>query len=534
MLSAKKICSYILPLIILGGCNKTINSLQENPNQAVSSPPDLILGTVLTALSGTSTNGDLAGSGSWDDVHKYNQYYLGAYAYYGDNQYGWSSGSFNSYLVMKNVVQMEKAAAAQGLPAANAYESIGKFIRAWYLYNLTSLMGDVPTSEALQEQNMSPAYDSQKDVFKYILNTLDSANAHLSVMAAAKDATLTGSVQDIYFGGDLAKWQKAVNVFRLRVLVSLSKKATDADLQIPAQFAKIIGNPATYPIFNSAAEDLAFTYIQNYNQYPLNSANFGSTATRYCMSKTYVQSLTALSDPRVYITCEPAWALVDSLSYDPLDFRAFVGQSTGSPMGVVEPQTNGKYVSLINRKRYYSTFTGDKDVLLGYAEMCFNIAEAINRNWAAGNAEDWYKKGIQASMAFYGLSSSKTSYSAYFLKKGDLNDIQEYPFTFSFDNYYNQEEVVYAGGATGLHQVLMQKYIAMFQNSGWEAYYNYRRTGVPAFEGGSGIGNNGNVPSRWAYPSSEQNQNKVHWQAALTNQGFSTDDINGQMWLLKN
>ncbi|MBC7758425.1 MAG: hypothetical protein H7069_06185, partial [Phormidesmis sp. FL-bin-119] len=42
--------------------------------------------------------------------------------------------------------------------------------------------------------------------------------------------------------------------------------------------------------------------------------------------------------------------------------------------------------------------------------------------------------------------------------------------------------------------MLVQKYLSFFQNSGWEVYFNYRRTGVPAFSGGIGVGNNGSIP----------------------------------------
>ena len=109
-----------------------------------------------------------------------------------------------------------------------------------------------------------------------------------------------------------------------------------------------------------------------------------------------------------------------------------------------------------------------------------------------------------------------------------------YPFTFNFATYYAQPSVQYSSTpATAINQIVLQKYIACFENSGYEGYYNYRRTGVPAFQGGSGVGNNGVIPIRWAYPVSEQTVNTVNWQAAITNQGFSADDLNQKMWLLK-
>lgn len=533
----KRYINTVIALVAVAAfasCNKTIDELQQNPNKASSVTPDLVLGKVLRDVSGTGNSGALGGINSWDNVHKYNQYFLGAYGYYGDNQYNWQNGSFDSYLTLKNVVQMEKEASARGLDGLNPYESIGKFVRAWYFYNLSSMMGDIPLTDALEgTANPRPTYTSQKEVFKYVLDILDTANTHFASLVTAGNNTISSSTQDIYYEGDLSKWQKAVNSFKIRVLISLSHKTSDADLKVASQFANIINNPSKYPVFASQADDLKFTYIPTYNQYGLHIDNFGSTASRYGMAETYVKSLTNLNDARVFVTCEPAWKIVDSLKYSPTDYRAFVGESTGQSIDIIETKASARLFSFINRKRYYSTYTGEPDVLVGYKEMCFNIAEAINRGWVSGDAESWYRKGITESMNFYGLDVSKTNFTAYFLKSGGLSDVTAYPFTFNFNDYYNQAAVKYAGSATGLNQILLQKYIAMFQNSGWEAYFNYRRTGVPAFKGGTGVGNNGNIPKRWGYPNSEQNQNPSNWKTAVSTQGFESDDINGVMWLLK-
>ena len=70
-------------------------------------------------------------------------------------QYNWQSGSFDSYLTLKNVVKMEEEAAGKGMPAVNPYEAIGKFVRAYYYYNLTSMMGDIPLADALKGTAMT-------------------------------------------------------------------------------------------------------------------------------------------------------------------------------------------------------------------------------------------------------------------------------------------------------------------------------------------------------------------------------------------
>src|SRR5580658_5366243 len=223
----KKI-KYILFALVAGllfsSCNKQIQEKENNPNKPSTVPPDLILGTVLTAMSGSqgsSSIGALGGINSWDNVHDWNQYHCQNYNYYGNNIYAWtdnsvnsdgsSAGPFNAYLVLKNVVQMENEVTSNGGAAVNPYEAVGRFIMAFYYYNLTSLMGDVPLTQALDAPaNAAPSYTSQEQVFGYVLNELDSANTDLTTLIAAADNSLSSS-QDIYYAGNLVQWQKAVN-----------------------------------------------------------------------------------------------------------------------------------------------------------------------------------------------------------------------------------------------------------------------------------------------------------------------------------
>jgi len=530
-------------ICLMISCNKQIQEKQLDPNNPTSVPPGLILGTVLTDISGTGSEGGLGGINSWDNVQAWNQYHCQNYDYYGNNIYSWTNGSFNPYLVIKNVIQMEKEATSRGALNVNPYEAVGRFIRAYYFYNTTSLFGDVPLTEALQGSNNSkPAYTPQEQVFQYVLNELDTANTDLASLIASNDNSLSAS-QDIYYHGNLAAWQKLVNSFKLRVLLSLSNKASDAALNVPVQFSSIINNPIKYPIFASQSDDFSFVYnpggTNTYSTYPFNPSNFGSIAGRYNMASTYVSALTNLSDPRVFITCEPASALVGS---DPnlAQFKYFVGASTGESVQSMYGNASAGLYSFINRRRYYSNFTGEPNVLVGYKEMCFNIAEAIIRGWVVGknniDAETWYKEGITASMSFYGIDITQSNFTAYFLPVGanSVTQVAPYPFTFSFSNYYAQPSVKFSSTpSTAISQIVLQKYIACFENSGYEPYYNWRRTGVPSFQSGAGIGNNGVIPKRWAYPVSEQTQNKANWNAALSAQQYSADDLNQTMWLLK-
>jgi hypothetical protein len=543
-------------LVFSSGCKKQIDDKINNPNQPTTVPPQLILGTVLTAMSGvngSSSIGALGGINSWDNVGDWNQYHCQNYNYYGNNIYSWtnnstttdnssntSEGPFSSYLVLKNVLQMEAEVLSRGGAAVNPYEAVGRFIKAYYFYNMTMLMGDVPLTQALQAPAVSsPSYTPQEQVFAYVLNQLDSANGDLATLIAASDNSLSSS-QDIYYGGDLTKWQKLVNSFKLRVCVALSNKASDQTLNVAARFAAVVNGPSQYPIFASQSDDFQFDYnpggSNTFSTYPFNPSNFGSIAGRFNMAATYVSALTNIDDPRVFYTCDPAWGLSNIDTANPAQFQFFVGASTGLDLGTMYANASAGLYSFIGRKHYYSNFTGDPDVLVGYKEMLFNIAEGIERGWVSGNAETWYKNGITLSMAFYGIDVTQTNFTAYFLPPGAnaITEVAPYPFTFDWTTYYSQSAVQLSGTmATAINQIVLQKYIAMFETSGYEAYYNWRRTGIPAFQGGSGVGNGGVIPLRWAYPVTEQAQNATNWSAAVKNQNFSADDLNQKIWLLQ-
>ena len=70
-------------------------------------------------------------------------------------------------------------------------------------------------------------------------------------------------------------------------------------------------------------------------------------------------------------------------------------------------------------------------------------------------------------------------------------------------------------------------------HSGFEAYFNWRRTGVPKFTTGIGTGNGGNIPMRFQYPVAERTANKASYESALASQYGGKDDINAKMWIIK-
>jgi hypothetical protein len=513
------------------GCKKTFSELYQNANKPTKVPPSLLL---------NGAENDMYDA-PYTMKERWSQYYCINYDYYGNNRYDFGSED-DYYNSLKNVLKMEEEAKAYGGNDLNPYSALGKFFRAYFFTKMSLQVGDLPLTSALQGlDSLRPAYNTQKEVFKQAFAWLEDANKDLQQLISSPDINNLSDGQllkgDFYFNNNLIKWQKAVNTFRLRLLIHLSKKAGDADLNVKQQFADIVGNSTKYPIMADMSDNLQYVYVHPTNDYPMNPGNFGFDALRYNTSATYIGLLTQLNDPRVFVTAEPASKLVaDGAS--PTSFAAFVGASPGEDLGDMYIEANAGKYSLINRKHYYDTYTGEPSIQIGYPEMLFNIAEAINRGWITsgplGDAAAYYTAGIQASMGYYGIPDSGPM-AVYFLHPGaSLGTYDQYTVNIDYAAYYSNPAVKYtANDADNLNKILTQKYLALFRHSGLESYFTYRRTGVPTFTTGPGTGNSARIPMRFQYPGSENAANATNYQAALESQYSGNDDINGIMWIIK-
>jgi hypothetical protein len=511
--------NILVALVVIGlvSACADYNELEQNVNKPNSVPPGLVMNGILNDLY----------ERPWSLEHRQNQFWCCNYNYYGTNEY-WASASLN-FMTMKNVLKMEEEAKRSGAADVNPYSALGKFFRAYFYVRMSQRVGDLPLAEALQGlDNPAPEYDSQKQIYLSVLNWLEEANNDLEQLITENNRTLQG---DIYLNNDLTKWRKVVNSFKLRVLISLSKKESDPELNVKTKFAAMINDPAKYPVMTGLSDNLEYKYNGSTNLYPTNPGNRGFDKNRYNMAATYVGLLTNLNDPRVFVVANPAEKKLNE-GVLPTDFAAYVGASSGESLDNMSSKAGVGEYSAANQKRYYSTFTGyEPAVQIGYAEQCFNIAEGINRGWATGDAALHYQNGIKASMQFYGITDGAVIQ----ITEQD-NDAVIGSVTANVTNYLNQAPVIYAGNnGDGLKQILEQKYLAFFQQAGQEAYFNFRRTGFPAFLTGPGTGNNGVIPKRWLYPQAESITNNQNYLKAVTDQfGGAGDNLNELLWIDKN
>jgi hypothetical protein len=488
---------YIIASVALAlslpSCKK-FDDFQENPNNPTVADPALLLPRIeQQAFNNISADAALAS--------RYLVYTQGAS---NAQYYGWQRGSM-IYSNISQVIKMEQEAARIGKPN---YRYIGKFLKAHFILEMTQRLGDIPYSKMMQSMVNStfdsastrPVYDNQETIYKGVLDELKLASDSLTASALA----LNG---DLVYSGSVSQWKKLINAYTLRVLMSLSMKEGIASLNIKQRFNEIVSNPTKYPLLISNADNGKLQYYNiTGNQYHYYNSN--SMKTDYYLDSSFVKVLKDLKDPRLFVYGLPATAT----GLPEGNFDAYDGLVGSQALAYNTAKRGQGKASQIN-KRYAYEPINEPSILMSYSEQQFILAEAVVRGWITGNADSYYKQGIEAALVFSNFNNTYASSAIV--------------------NYLAQPSITLQP-ATAIQQIITQKYISQFMNAGWQAFFEQRRTGFPAFETvGAGVLNGGKIPKRWMYPTEEFNNNRVNVENAVKTQFPAGDDINGVMWILK-
>ena len=419
--------------------------------------------------------------------------------------YKWTRGGFGYYSNLRDVTKMKEEAEKSN---ETAYEALALFFEAHYYYMLTMMFGDVPCSEALQGETnelYQPKYDSQETVLSTVLAKLDEANTLLT----DNNSIISG---DIIYGGDLLKWRRLINAYRLRVLMSLSNKQTVGGIDVKSTFARIFRDE---PLMTGEADNGQLVFLdQQDDRYPyFNDSDFGSG--RY-MDSTYVAVLATRKDPRLFAFCTQTPAAEKAgLAVD--DFASYDGGDPAIPYSLVNDKVSLGGCSK-PATRYYQHPTNEPMILLGYTEQQLLLAEAVVRGWISGDDKEFYESAVRASFRFYEKYASS---------------VAQYLGEDAADTYLQGDKVAYASSLTKeqkIERIILQKYIPTFlQGSMWMPYYDQLRTGYPEFRRASGV----NLPYRWMYPQDEYNNNAASVQAALQSQFGGNDRTSDPLWWIK-
>ncbi len=504
----KIIAKYMLiagGLLTLGGCSD-FAEINTNPNAATTVTSEM-LGTNL--ILNVAANSSFLGPALLSKAISHTEF-PNALQY---NSLG--KQSFEDLVVLTNVDKMINLA-PEGAQK-NSFTGLGKFVRAWRFYELTIRVGDIPYAKALQGEKgvISPEYSTQKEVFLGILQELEEADK-----AFEQGTKFAG---DPIYNGDVAKWRKLVNTFALKVLLNLSVKESDPDLNVKSRFNTIV---TTKPLFESNADNFQVVYSDVANQrYPWFKLN-NQGLIYPVMSTMIVDKLRDLEDYRLFHYAAPSPVKIAS-GINASSYAAYVAVNPSVVYSDLAAVASSKDYSNLNA-RYSELANSEPFYQIGYTTLQFILAEASLRGWVAGKtASAYYENGIRAGMQFV---ASNTPDNADFHHNRKIT--ADY-----ITSYLASDKVKLSGTMQQqLEKIITQKYLGSFLQAGYDSYFDNRRTGFPVFPINPLSNNNTDkdkMPVRWMYPDSEVNYNNENLTKAIQSQYGGNDDFNQKMWLLK-
>jgi hypothetical protein len=508
-----------------------INPNGVDPQQA---DPNLLMATIITGVGLDVVDlgfGDIAGvmqhtqKDGWSGSH---------------NSYDWDneSRSWRTYYnILRNIDEFYKKAVDRDL---EFHQGVAKVMEAYTFGLIADLYGDAPYSQAVRGEEgseyFSPVFDSQRDIYLGILADLETANTLLSKDQSAYQGI--NATQDVLFRGNASKWRKFANSLALRYYMRISEK----EPSIAAQgISNIYDNPSDYPLITSNNDDANMEYAGSSpsNAWPTNTVFDIDPRGQYNRKKlcaTLVEALQALDDPRLGV-----WAnkIEIPLVLDPVnperdeivDGKRYIGQNVvdaylagvGSPLNYdeeyvglppaaigastynlnpnIDQGTYNPHVSMLND--IYKDVSGPLLVarMMSASEVHFILSEAAMKGWISGDAETHYKEGVKQSLNAWGVGNAYENY------------IAGAPFG-------------------GLEELIEQKWIASWSAAA-EAWFDYRRTGLPALEPGEAVLREA-IPLRFYYHLNDEIAlNYENAQAAINNletTEFTAPDSKNSAW----
>lgn len=451
------------------------------------------------------------------------------------------NGRYNLFYnsVLPNLVEMRRLIALKAdkerFEQINAITYIPQVMMA---LKVSDMNGSIPYTEANKgrdDAKYSPKYDTQETLYTVWLKELSDA---ITVLQKNSANQVTFGNNDVFFRGDVTKWIKLANSLKLRI----AARYQNQDAAKATQIFKEVMADAVGPI-SSNADQLVHS---NPSYYPFGIDGYNiDIYSRHFAVGTMINFMKSSGDPRLGIYYDknsllgsfkdtltkynrtlPAWVDMNDplIMYQggPADFQSLPAISTY----FVNPFNAGgsnryQLISTVNRKFFAPTVDRGSgthvDVLFSHAEVCFLIAEFIQKGYGTGfntkgTAAEWYNKGVRASatsMNDIAVAAGSTSYS-------NINAM--------VDTHLANAKVKLDGN-NDLEKIYIQSLLNLYREPN-EAFTLIRRTGYPKFnstllarEVVSDV-----LPRRWWRLDPGQ-VNSANWAAAMAEQGFTPNDF---------
>lgn len=442
--------SVLTMLLTLSSCKKYLD-INTSPNTAPTVDPKLLFSYATVAYTNLRSSGDL-----YIPVGLASQSLGGG----GNNPTGWSGGdpspdtyTFSANFLNNTWVSLYVRAGANlkqaiklsetSSPANNNAAAQCKVLLAMVVYDITTTFGDVPFTEAWNENIIYPKFDDQKTVLEGTITILDEALAQFDEASPLKIGA-NGDGYDLFYKGDIAKWKKLAKSLKLRTLLTM----VDKDPTKATAIGTIINDGST-SVVNIASDNALIPYQDIANKrnpkYAIglqyNGGNNFFFATKPVTDIMDPTPVLAISDPRL-----------PKFFDKPAGATRYVG---------VLPGADG--IDAVNPRIAKSLHSpAAPEVMYTYQEQLFNEAEVYARGLGVGvnlaKASELYKKAIKTSCLFFGVEATLAE-----------NFSNQYPT----GNFSSQAEAVRA--------IHAQQWVDKMDR-GLDAFTQWRRSGADGSE----------------------------------------------------
>jgi hypothetical protein len=363
-------------------------------------------------------------------------------------------------------------------------QAVAMIFKAVVFKRVTDLFGDVPYSNSLTAETLTPIYDKQEDIYADLFTQVKAARDMIKTGA-------DGPTGDAIYGGDMTKWVKFANSFLMQMALQLSE-VTSSKIDPEAEFAAALAHSGGVI---ETLDDEAWYLFDTQNGFN-NPWNWMRPAD-YGVSEELISSLKGYGDNAV-------------TSNTTFDNRILVMQEdtseAGLPYGYKDYSTASASVASV----LLSPGTSLPLLTAGYTWL--NRAEAASRGWTAENVSDMLTNGIMASYASMEALYDPTGA----LSMGD-------------GSAYAAARVADMTTAGELTVIGEEKWVALYP-LGYDAWSEWRRTEVPALQPAADAINNGEIPRRYNYPSEEVTLNSTNYGAGVNSLSPATDNNTSLVW----
>ncbi|MEL7533546.1 MAG: SusD/RagB family nutrient-binding outer membrane lipoprotein [Bacteroidota bacterium] len=190
MKSLYKSSLFLLALLLMQACTQDFGEINSNPNAPETVTGGLVLPTIIIDPA------QRLGSLGWEEGNTAMQISaVNNFTTFDQMGWGGQDGVWND--MYSGIRDADNLMAIADESGNTAFKGVAMIMRAWMGATLADFFGDVPYSQAnkAKDDNFTPAYDSQEDVYNTILTELETAEELL-----AQGGSIDG---DLLFSGDL-------------------------------------------------------------------------------------------------------------------------------------------------------------------------------------------------------------------------------------------------------------------------------------------------------------------------------------------